>query len=161
MRLAAPEPVTFEVLVAARLAPAPTAATEAIRGLGPVDKPYWHLERVRLGATRMVLVELLVDGRAVASRAVAADGVERAMRFDYTPERRCWVAVRIAKGAHTNPIWVTMAGAPVRDERSIAWCRAAVDQCWSQKKLRIRPAELAAEALRYDAARAVYDARLR
>ena len=159
--LAAPAAVAFEVLVAARLEPAPTPTTEAIRSLGPLDKPYWHLERVRIGATRMVLVELLVDGRAVASRAVPADGVERAMRFDYMPERSCWVAMRIAKGAHTNPIWVSVADAPVRDKRSIAWCRAAVDQCWAQKKLRIRPAELAAEAVRYDAARAVYDARLK
>jgi hypothetical protein len=33
--------------------------------------------------------------------------------------------------------------------------------CWNQKKQRVRPAELAAEAARYDAARAIYDARLK
>ena len=150
----------FEALVAARLADAITPVTEGIRALGPLDKPYWHLERGRLGETRSVLLELIVNGVPVETRIVAADAVARPVRFDFTPQASCWVALRIAHGAHSNPIWVTIADKPVRVARSIAWCRAAVDQCWSQKRLRIRPAELAAEAARYDAARAAYDVRL-
>ena len=71
--------------------------------------------------------------------------------------RSCWLALRIRGSSHTNPIWVTIAGAPVRVRRSAAWCRRAVDQCWNQKRLRIRATESAAEALVYDAARAYYE----
>jgi len=157
--LGSPAPVRIEALVAARLEPATTAATEAIRKLGPLDKPYWHLERARLGATRKVMVELVVNGRAVEARPVEADGVQRQIVFDHTPERSAWIALRIMHGAHSNPIWIEVGGKPLRVARSIDWCRKAVDQCWSQKKLRIRPAELAAEAARYDAARAIYEQR--
>jgi hypothetical protein len=59
--------------------------------------------------------------------------------------------------AHTNPVWVGVGGAPVRVKKSAEWCRAAVDQCWKQKVLRIRPAERAEEALLYDRARRFYD----
>lgn len=159
--LAAPAPVRIEALVAARIEPEPTAATDALRSLGPLDKPYWHLERARLGATRQVMVELVVNGLAVESRPIAADGIERAISFDYTPHESCWIALRIMHGAHTNPIWISVADRPVRVARSIEWCRKAVDQCWSQKRLRVRPSELAAEASRYDVARGIYDARLK
>jgi len=97
----------------------------------------------------------------VESRPFEADGVLRDVAFDFVPSASCWIALRIGHGAHTNPVWVTIGGKPVRVARSIAWCRAAVDQCWSQKKLRIRASELAAEAARYDKARAIYDARAR
>ena len=161
LALAGKTPIAVEALVAARIEPEPTAWTEAIRQLGPLDKPYWHLERARLGATRQVMVELVVNGIAVEARPVIADGQQRTITFAYTPENSCWIALRIMHGAHTNPVWVTLTDRPVRVARSLEWCLRAVDQCWSQKKLRIRPAELAAEAARYDAARATYAARLK
>lgn len=159
--LPSPSQVRFDVSVAARLEPEPTPATEAIRKRDPFEKPYWHVERGRIGGTRKVLVELLINGFAVESRAVEADGAMHPVQFDYTPEHSCWAAVRIMHGAHTNPVWISMDGKPVRVRRSIEWCRAAVDRCWSQKVLRIRAAEIAGEAIRYDKARAIYDARLR
>ena len=159
--LSSPASISFEVLVAARLEPEPTQATEVIRKLGAFDKPYWHLERARIGDTRKVLVELVINGLAVESQTVDADGAEHIVRFTYTPTHSCWAAIRIMHGAHTNPLWISLDGAPVRIKRSIEWCRAAVDQCWSQKVLRIRAAEIAAEAARYGKARLLYDARLR
>jgi hypothetical protein len=159
LKLAAPAPIRIEVLVAARLEVEPTAATEKIRALGPLDKPYWHLERARLGDTRQVMVELIVNGRPVETRLILADGEQREIVFDYTPTNSCWIALRIMHGAHSNPVWVTIADKPVRVARSIEWCRKAVDQCWNQKKLRIRSAELAGAAAHYDEARAAYDAR--
>jgi len=155
--LVSPQPLKIEALVAARIEPEPTAATDALRALGPLDKPYWHLERARLGATRQVMIELIVNGLAVESRPVEADGVKRTIMFDYTPRKSCWIALRIAHSAHTNPVWITIDDKPVRVLRSIEWCRKAVDQCWSQKKLRIRSPELAAEVARYESARAIYD----
>ncbi len=157
LNFAKPAPLRITALVAARLEPETSPVTEAIRAAGPQDKPYWHLERARIGATRKVLVELIVNGVPVESRPFDADGVLRDLFFDFVPTGSCWIALRIAHGAHTNPVWVTIGGKPVRVARSIGWCRAAVDQCWSQKKLRIRASELAAEAKRYDAARAIYD----
>jgi len=157
--LAATASLKIEALVSARIEPQSTPATDALRALGPLDKPYWHLERARLGATRQVMVELIVNGLAVESRPVEADGAKRPIVFDYVPPKSCWIALRIAHGAHTNPVWVTVADRAVRVARSIEWCRKAVDQCWSQKKVRIRVAELAAEAARYDNARATYEMR--
>ncbi len=56
--------VTFDV--AARLEEKPTAATEKIRHTRLDQKPYWHIERARIGETRKVPVELIVNGQAVA-----------------------------------------------------------------------------------------------
>ena len=48
-------------------------------------------------------------------------------------------------------------GKPIRaSRRSAEWCLAAVDQCWTQKVVNIRPAERAEAARAYDHARAVY-----
>lgn len=155
--LAAPGTVTLDVNAAARLEPVPTAATEAIRKLDPLDKPYWHIERCRVGGTRQVLVELVVNGLPVETRTMTADGSLQALRFDYQVTRSCWLALRIQGAAHTNPIRVIVGGKPIRVKSSAAWCRAAVDQCWRQKMPRIRPAERAAEAELYERARRFYE----
>lgn len=157
LQLQSPRVVTIQADVAGRLEPVPTPATEAIRKLAPLEKPYWHIERTRLGDTRQVLVELVVNGLAVESRPVVADGQILQMQFSFTPKTSCWVALRIANAAHTNPIWITVADAPIRVKRSAEWCRKAVDQCWSQKVLRIRAAERAEEAKFYDRGRKFYD----
>ena len=47
--------------------------------------------------------------------------------------------------SHTNPIFVTVGGKPVRaSRRSADWCLAGVDRCWGQKERLIRPEEKAA-----------------
>ena len=160
LALAGPQVVTLQADVAARLEPAPTAETEALRKLPPLDKPYWHIERARVGDTRMVVVELIVNGLPIEARAMLADGDFRTLAFAFTPERSCWVALRINWAAHTNPIFISVAGAPIRNKRSATWCRAAVDVCWKQKLPRIRTAERADEAALYDRARRFYEARL-
>jgi hypothetical protein len=147
----------IEVDFAARLEPAATSATESIRKLGPLDKPYWHLERARIGDSRQVIVELVVNGQPVEARATQADGRLQALRFSYMPAGSCWIALRVMNAAHTNPVWIDVGGAPVRMKKSAQWCRAAVDQCWSQKVLRIRPDERAEEARLYERARQFYD----
>ncbi len=157
LTLSGAQPLNVQVDAVARLEPEVSAATEALRNLGPQDKPYGHLERSRLGESRRVAVELLINGLPVEARTLEADGAIRRLEFTYTPVGSCWIALRIRGGAHTNPIWVSVAGAPIRVKRSIDWCRQAVDRCWSQKSLRIRPAERAAEAQLYDRARAFYD----
>jgi hypothetical protein len=80
--------------------------------------------------------------------------------LDVPIERSSWVALRILPSSHTNPIWVTVAGKPVRERRSLEWCLKSVDQCWSQKEKLIAPAELDDARAAYEHARKTYRARL-
>ena len=77
--------------------------------------------------------------------------------FDVPVPASAWIAVRVLGAAHTNPIFAIVGGKPIRaSRRSAEWCLAAVDQCWTQKVVNIRPAEREAAARAYDHARAVY-----
>lgn len=157
LTLSTPTKVSFELDFAARLEPKVSQATEAIRKLAPLDKPYWHIERARVGNTRQVIVELLVNGIPVEARSLLADGALRALRFETLIRHSCWVALRVANSAHTNPIWINVGATKLRVKSSATWCRASVDQCWSQKAPRLREQERPAEALLYDQARQYYD----
>ena len=54
----------------------------------PVDqKPYWHIERARIGDSREVPVELIVNGQAVARKTLLADGAMRDISFDVPIEK--------------------------------------------------------------------------
>lgn len=127
----------------------------------PLDEqPYWHIERARMGNSRQVPVELLVNGEAVERREIIADGKWNEINFDYTLTESAWVALRIFPSAHSNPVFVTVDGEPIGVRKSIEWCRAAVDQCWKMKKANIRASERAAAEAAYNAARRIYDERL-
>lgn len=158
VQLAAAGTVHAKVRVAAWLDPLPDAA---IRGKAYSEKPYWDIERARIGDTREVPVELVVNGEAVARKTVIADGQVRDVAFDVPIGKSSWVAVRILPAAHTNPIFVMLGGKPVRaSRRSAEWCLAAVNQCWTQKAPRIAIAELGEARKAYDHAREVYSRRL-
>lgn len=160
--LDAPGEVTVACDVAALLAdPVPTEAGKAIRARRLDDKPYWHLERARRGDTRSVPVEVIVNGEPVITHPLEADGHVEEMAFRVPIDRSSWVAVRIFPSVHTNPVWVEVAGEPVRSRRSAAWCREAVDVCWEAKRGNIRAAEQDAARAAYDEARAWYDRVLR
>jgi hypothetical protein len=132
---------------------------DAIRKLRYDVKPYWDLERARIGDTRDVIVEVLVNGEPAAKRTIVADGTVHDLEFDIPIERSSWVALRILPSSHTNPVFVTVAGQPIRASRKSAeWCLKAVDQCWSQKAPRISTADRAEAEKAYDVARQVYRA---
>jgi hypothetical protein len=124
-----------------------------------IDRPpYWHIERARLGKTRQVPVELIVNGEPVAKKMVEADGQWREVSFTHPVKKSSWLALRIYPSSHTNPIFVQVDGKPVRaSRRSAEWCRRAVDQCWKMKSPRIRPEEREQAAAAYERARLVYD----
>jgi hypothetical protein len=144
--------------VAARLEPVPTALTKSIRGRRLDQKPYWHIERSRLGSGRTVPVEVIVNGYPVARKVIEADGTTRSLKFDIELEHSSWVAVRIFPSVHTNPVFVEIDEKPIRaSRRSARWCRKAVDVCWDQKKGRIRESDRVAAVAAYDKARSVYD----
>ena len=51
----------------------------------PLDEqPYWHIERARIGKSNRVRVDLVVNGEAVESREIAADGKWNDLTFSYT-----------------------------------------------------------------------------
>ncbi|HEY6546914.1 MAG TPA: CehA/McbA family metallohydrolase, partial [Vicinamibacteria bacterium] len=158
LRLAAPGPLNVALQVAALLGPAPN---EKVRSSPYEQQPYWDLERARIGASREVPVELVVNGRPAARQTVVADGQLRPVNFQVTVAKSSWLAVRILPSSHTNPVFVSVGGAPIRASRKSArWCLAAVDQCWSQKRPQIREAEREEARQAYEHARAVYRRRL-
>jgi len=154
LRLASPGRVNVTAQVAAFLPEAPNP------GLGhrPAgEEPYWDLERARIGETRQVLVEVIVNGEPVARRTVIADGVVRPVEFAVSVTRSSWIALRILGSSHTNPIFVLVGGRPIRaSRRSVEWCLQGVDQCWSQKQRFITPAEQPEALALYERAREVY-----
>lgn len=155
--LGAPGKVRVTAKVAARLLETPD---ESIRKLRADVKPYWHIERARVGNTRKVPVELVVNGVAVARQEMEADGQIRDIAFDVAIEKSAWVALRILPSAHTNPVWVTVGGKEVREKKSIEWCLEAVDVCRRSKTGLIRPNELEEFNRAYDFAKEEYRKRL-
>lgn len=155
--LKTPGKVSVTCEAAALLAEKPTPETEAIRAKRLDEKPYWHLERSRIKDTRTVPVELIVNGVAVATKEIPADGKIQKLNFDVELKHSSWVALRILPSCHTNPIFVEVAGKPIRASRSSAeWCAKAVDVCWNSKQLRIRENERAAAKEAYNQAKDVY-----
>ncbi|MEP6916354.1 MAG: CehA/McbA family metallohydrolase, partial [Acidobacteriota bacterium] len=134
---------------------------ESIRRARYDEKPYWDLERARIGVTREVPVEIVVDGAVVATQPLLADGTIRTMTFEVPLDRSSWIAARILPSSHTNPVFALVGGQPVRASRQSAqWCLDAVNQCWTQKAPQIRPSELADARQAYDHAREVFRQRL-
>jgi hypothetical protein len=158
IRLDRPGRATVTLRAAANL---PAEPVEAIRRARYDEKPYWDLERARIGSGREVPVEIVVNGVAVASQNLVADGTIRTLTFDVPVERSGWIAARILPSAHTNPVFALVAGQPIRASgRSAEWCLAAVNQCWSQKAARIRASEMDEARAAYDRARQIYRQRL-
>ena len=146
--------VRVEVSAAAYLDPVPSAEAGPL----PYDqKPYWSLERARIGDTRKVPVEVVVNGLVSARQEIIADGMVRKLPFDVPIGQSSWLAVRILPSSHTNPVFVLVGGKPVRaSRRSAEWCLAGVNQCWTQKAARVSARELPDAQAAYDHAREVY-----
>ena len=90
---------------------------------------------------RSRLVELVVNGQAVASKRVPADGEAHALEFQVRIERSSWVAVRHFPQMHTNPVSVLIGNQPIRASRQSAlWCIASIEQLW-----RVRGEKIAAD----------------
>jgi hypothetical protein len=149
------QPLKMAARVAAFLE---TTPNDAIRQTPLDQKPYWHLERARIGDSRRVPVELIVNGEAVETREIEADGELRDIEFSYEPKGSCWVALRIFASSHTNPVFVEIDGAPIRaSKKSAQWCLDAVDVCWKQKSPAIREgAERDAAQDAFEVARQAY-----
>jgi hypothetical protein len=159
LRLDAPRTVKVRAQAAAYLDPeqSPTGADVQKRPLSV--QPYWDIERARIGTSRTIPVEVLVNGRPVARKVVTADGSYHDLEFDVKIDRSSWVALRVYPSSHTNPVFVLVGGKPIRaSKKSAEWCLKSVDRCWSQKEKAIRPEERPAARDAYDKAREAYKA---
>lgn len=153
-----PGRVTVSTRVAAMLPETQDSGGAAIRSRRLDEKPYWHLERSRIGDSRTVPVELIVNGRVAAQQSIPADGSWQDLRWEIDLERSSWIAVRIFPSLHSNPIFVEIDKQPIRaDRRSAQWCREAVDVCWEKKRPQIRESEREEAELAYQQARDYYD----
>lgn len=123
----------------------------------PLDRqPYWNIERARISNSRKVRVELIVNGIAVDTTEITADGNWNDIRFTYALKQSSWVALRVFATAHTNPVFVLVKNQPIHVAKSAQWCKEALDQCWKMKQANIRLEEHEAAKAAYDKAGEVY-----
>lgn len=157
LRLASSGTVNVTCDVAALLAESPNEDTERIRKRRLDQQPYWHIERARIGDTRTVPVELIVNGYPAERREITADGSVQSLSFDVDLPISSWVAVRIFPTVHTNPVYVLVGDKPIRaSRRSADWCVRAVETCWNSKQNQIREEERGDAEKAYNAAAAIY-----
>ena len=157
LALSAPQTVRISAKAAAFLPQNQTEEGASIAQRAQDQQPYWNIERARVGATRNVLVELIVNGIAVDTTELIADGRWQNMTFEYPIKQSSWIALRIYPSSHTNPVFVVIDGKPIRIRQSAQWCRESVDQCWKMKEAKIRPEERSAAEAAYNKARDTYD----
>jgi hypothetical protein len=123
----------------------------------PIDiTPFWDIERSRIDKSRKVRVELIVNGEAVDTTEITANGEVSDIKFNYKINKSGWVALRIFPSSHSNPVFVTVDNKPVIEKKSAEWCLATLNQCWKMKEPNIRVEEKKAAEEAYEKARNVY-----
>lgn len=121
------------------------------------QRPFWNLEKARIGDGQLVSLELVVNGEVVDEKKIMADGEIREASFDTFLEKSSWVALRIYPSSHTNPIFVTIDKKPIRaNKKSAEWCLEAVDVCWQAKHPQMSEEDKKAAKKEYDKAKEVY-----
>ena len=84
------------------------------------------------------LIEIVVNGRAVASKSVKANGETHDLTFEIPITQSSWVALRQFPQLHTNPVNVIMAGKPIRASRDSArWCEQTIALLWQNRERNI------------------------
>jgi hypothetical protein len=98
----------------------------------------------RLAPSATRVVELVVNGQAVAKKEIPADQKLHDVKFDYAPAKSCWIALRSYPQMHTNPVFVTVDDKPIRASRASAkWCAGTIEQLWKVRENNIKPDERA------------------
>lgn len=155
--IAAPETVNVTFDATALLEETQTDETRNLRSRRLDDKPYWHIERCRIGDTRTVSVEVVVNGEVASTHTLPADGSLKHFDVPVKVEKSSWIAVRILPSVHTNPVFVHVDNQPIRANRKSAeWCVKAVQTCWESKKNAIRETEREPAKKAYQQAEAIY-----
>lgn len=87
-------------------------------------------------------VELVVNGRVVATRDVSADDQAQDVEFSVKIERSSWIALRHFPQLHTNPVNVLVGGRPIRASRQSAlWSIGCIEQLWRARGQSIAASE--------------------
>ncbi len=123
--------------------------------------PCWNVERARIGKTRKVNVELIINGQKVDAQEVVADGSVQSVQFSPEITEGSWVALRIYASSHTNPVYIDVNGKSVSIDKSLEWCIKAVDRCWEMKQPQIRAEEKTEAEKAYQYAREWYAKKLK
>src|SRR5687768_9122509 len=84
LRLDRPGRVNVTLRAAANL---PADADETIRQKPYNERPYWDIERARIGSTRTAPVEIVVNGAVAATQTLVADGTMKTLTFDAAVDR--------------------------------------------------------------------------
>jgi hypothetical protein len=106
-----------------------------------------------MAASTPRLVEVVVNGRAVAAREVPADDRIHELEVAVPIEQSSWVALRQFPQLHTNPVEVIVAGRPIRaSRRSAFWCAGVIEQLWRSRSRVIAPGERAEARATFDRA---------
>ncbi len=102
-------------------------------------------------------IEIVVNGKAVASQEIEADGKLHEIRYEVAIGKSSWVALRQFPQLHTNPVNVIVEGKPIRaSKRSAIWCAEAIKLLWENRHTRIAVDERPAAKAAYDRAIATY-----
>jgi hypothetical protein len=126
------------------------------------DGSGWNIERARHGTSRFVVVEVIVNGKPVASRPIQADGSVQQIKMDIQIRRSGWVALRLMGAGHSNPIYVLVNNQPVRGSRSsVEWSLQALLRAYQAGRMGWNPSVAPLAAAAYEYAFAVYDRILR
>ncbi len=76
-------------------------------------------------------LELVMNGKVVASKDIPADDKEHDVSFDVQVDKSSWLALRHFPQMHTNPVNVIVAGKPIRASKASAqWCIGVIEQLW-------------------------------
>jgi len=150
------------VRIHAKVAFAPETPRTVAQGLRePAGGKRWLGDTVTLHGPRireasqggMRLVEIVVNGRSVAKREVAADSALHDLEFDVPVQQSSWIALRQFPELHTNPVNVLVAGRPIRASRSSAlWCIETIEQLWRVRGKNISANERTEARRAFDAA---------
>jgi len=158
VQLDAPGEVSIEAQVAF------AAETPALVAHGfslPPNGLHWSGDTVTLHGPRtnaMIaagerMVEIVVNGRPVASARVPADGKIHLLQFRVPITRSSWIALRQFPQLHTNPVNVHIGDTPIRaSRRSALWCIETIERLREQRRNSIREPERAAAMQAYDEA---------
>lgn len=99
------------------------------------------------------LVEVIVNGLAVASAEVEADGKPHELEFDVPITQSSWVALRQFPQLHTNPVNVIVEEkAILPSRRSAIWCAESVRLLWNNRRRFIAESEQPAAKQAYSRA---------
>ncbi len=98
-------------------------------------------------------VEIIVNGLAVETRIVPADGKIHKIEVTIPIERSSWVAVRHFPQLHSNPVNVIVDEQPIRASRESArWCIEMTELLWKNRERNIAEHERADAKKAFDEA---------